>query len=214
MASRQRFLDALLLSDQPVERVIKLLLIDRPEPQHRPQRTVRRLAIQHPRRRQLGHRIDDPRRHHGDAQCHLARRLPATLRQHTVKPNLAQQAQRRRHVPVRQAAQQTQSSRLISAQQFVAKQPPQRFDLRQRPVRDIGQRALPDLAALAIALPQQIGGRRGPVRNSIDMHGQRESCRSPTVKTNHQLHGYKNSLYTPFRFLLNDLTKKSRGTSG
>jgi hypothetical protein len=68
------------------------------------QRTVCRLGIEQARRRQLGRRIDEARHHHGDAQRHLARRLPAPLRQHAVKPDLAQHAQRRRHMPVRQAA--------------------------------------------------------------------------------------------------------------
>jgi hypothetical protein len=33
------------------------------------------------RRRQLGGGINEPRHDHGDAQCHLAARLPAALRQ-------------------------------------------------------------------------------------------------------------------------------------
>src|ERR1700731_1159981 len=85
-------------------------------------------------------------------------------------------------MPVRQAAQQAQSCRLVPAQQLVAKQTPQRLDLGRRPVRDVGQRALPDLTALAIGLPQQVGGRRSPVRNPIHVHDARESCRSAPVK--------------------------------
>jgi hypothetical protein len=54
VASRQCFLDALLLSDQPVERVIKRPLVDRPQFQHRAQRTVCRLVIEQARRCQLG----------------------------------------------------------------------------------------------------------------------------------------------------------------
>jgi hypothetical protein len=67
------------------------------------------------------------------------RTAPAPLRQHAVKPDLAQHAQRRRHMPVPQAAQQLQSRRLITAQHLVAQQPPQRYDLGRRPVRDVGR---------------------------------------------------------------------------
>jgi hypothetical protein len=104
------------------------------------------------------------------------------LRQHAVKPDLAQHAQRRRHMPVRQAAQQLQSRRLITAQHLVAQQPPQRFDLGRRPVRDVGQRALLDLATLAISLPQQKSRWRCPIRNPINVHDSRESCRFGQVK--------------------------------
>ena len=57
----------------------------------------------------------------------------APLRQHAVKADLAQHVQRRRHMAVRQAAQQRQSRRLITAQYLVAQQPPQRFDLPTSP---------------------------------------------------------------------------------
>jgi hypothetical protein len=83
---------------------------------------------------------------------------------------------------VRQAAQQLQSRHLIAAQHLVAQQPPQRFDLGRRPVRNVGQRALLDLAALPIGLSQQKRGRRCPVRNPIDVHDSRESCRFDQVK--------------------------------
>jgi len=54
---------------------------------------------------------------------------------------------------------------------LVAQQPAQRFDLAGRPMRDVGQRALLDLAVLAIALAQQIGRRRIAIGDAIDMHG-------------------------------------------
>src|ERR1700722_7524688 len=117
-------------------------------------------------------------------------------------------------MPVRQAAQQAQSCRLVPAQQLVAKQTPQRLDLGRRPVRDVGQRALPDLAALAIGLPQQVGGRRSPIRNPIHVHDTRESCRSTPVKKKTTFYlGTTITPNEPFRFLLNGLKPKSRVTS-
>src|SRR6266403_600804 len=78
---RQRLLDAPLFSSQPVERFIELLLVDGAKLKHLAQRAGRRLVIEPPRRRQLRGGINEPRHDHGDAQCHLAARLPAAPRQ-------------------------------------------------------------------------------------------------------------------------------------
>jgi hypothetical protein len=121
VTARQRGLDALLLPEEPVERAVKCPLVNRAKSQHGTERTVRRRAIEQARRRQLGGRIDQARHHHGDAQRNLARRLPTALRQNVVEPELAQHAEPRRHVPVRQAAQQGQPVRLIAARQLIAK---------------------------------------------------------------------------------------------
>ena len=40
-----------------------------------------------------------------------------------------------------------------------------------RPMGQVGDGALSDLAAVAIALPQQDGGRRVPVGHGFDIHG-------------------------------------------
>ena len=47
----------------------------------------------------------------------------------------------------------------------------QPFDDLGRPIGQVGDRALLDLAAVPIALPQQDGGRRVPVRDGFDIHG-------------------------------------------
>lgn len=44
------------------------------------------------------------------------------------------------------------------------------LDQRRIPVRQVGQRALDDLAALAIPLAQQDGGRRAAVGGGLDVH--------------------------------------------
>ena len=123
VAPRQRLLDAPLFSSQPVERLVKLLLVDRAKLKHLAQRAGRRLVIETTRRRQLGGRINEPRHDHGDAQRHLSVRLPAALRQDAIEPELAQHAQCRRHVPVRQAAQQRQRLLIRRRHSLVAQHP-------------------------------------------------------------------------------------------
>jgi len=108
VAPGQRLLDALLLFDQPVEGAVKLLLVDRPEPEHLAERASRGLIVEQPCRRQLRGRPDQPRNDHGDAQCHLICGLPAALRQQPIEPELAQGPQRRRDMAMRQAASHRQ----------------------------------------------------------------------------------------------------------
>jgi hypothetical protein len=139
--------------------------------------------------------------------------LPPALGENVVEPDLAKRAQRRRHVPVGQAAQQLQSRCLIASHHLVAQQPSQRFDLRRRPVCDVGQRTLLDLAVLAIGLAQQIGGRRGPVRYPINVHDSRESCRFHQVKQKLPITWVQLRARTLFRFVFNHLREKSPATS-
>src|SRR4051794_20704162 len=47
----------------------------------------------------------------------------------------------------------------------------QAFDVRRRPVGEVAQRAFADLALVAVALAQQDGGGRVPVRDGFDIHG-------------------------------------------
>jgi hypothetical protein len=73
----------------------------------------------------------------------------------TVEPELAQHAERGRDMAVGQATHELEVRARLVRRILVAQQPAQRFDLAVRPMRDVGQRALPDLAVLAISLPQQ-----------------------------------------------------------
>ena len=44
------------------------------------------------------------------------------------------------------------------------------------PLREVGQRALPDLAALAVGLAQKDGGRGVPVGDALDVHGHKHNA--------------------------------------
>src|SRR5512132_2691251 len=65
---------------------------------------------------------------------------------------------------------------------LAAQHPPQRLDLRLRPIRQIGERPGLHFAVLAPALTQEYGGRRGPVRHARDVHEPHRSCYSRHVK--------------------------------
>jgi len=142
-----------------------------------------------------------------------ARRLPAAARQHPLEPEPAPGAQRRRHVPVRQAAQHPQRP-IGQRRGLVAQHPAQGLDLGRRPLRQVGQRALADLVAVAEALAQQDGRRRVAVRDAFDVHGQLESRRPTDVKRRKTAYmGTKIHRNPGFRFPANGLRGKLRVTS-
>src|SRR5512143_1229875 len=67
---------------------------------------------------------------------------------------------------------------------LAAQHPPERLDLGIRPVREVGERAALDLAALAPVLAQEHGGRRRAVRHARDVHKPYRSCYgTPEAKT-------------------------------
>src|SRR5450631_1113292 len=184
MASGQRGFDALLLGEEPIERVVKFLLVDLAERQHGAERRGRGGAVEQPRGGELGGRIEQPHHHQGGDERHHARSLSLALRQQIVKAELAQHAERGRDMAVGQATHELEVRARLVRRILVAQQPAQRFDLAIRPMRDVGQRALLDLAVLAISLPQQKSRWRCPIRNPINVHDLRESYRFDQVKPN------------------------------
>src|SRR5712664_1425157 len=83
---------------------------------------------------------------------------------------------------MRQTTQDAQCLLIRRGHGLIAQHPAQRFDLRGRPIRQIGERALLDLVAVAIALAQQDRRRRIAIRNALDVHGKLESLQTREVK--------------------------------
>jgi hypothetical protein len=175
MAAGQRGFDALLLGEEPIERVVEFLLVDLAEPQHGAERRGRGGGVEQPSSCELGGRIEQPRQYQRRDERHSARSLPLALRQQVVEPELAQHAECCRNMAVGQAAHELEVRARLVRRIVIAQQPAQRFDLAARPMRDVGQRALLDLAVLAISFPQQKSRRRRPIRNPINVHDSRES---------------------------------------
>ena len=99
MAPGQRRLDLRLRPAQQIEGPVELVLVDRPEAQHRAQRMRRRRLAELARRRQLGRRLDHPR--HDQRQRQLGQPL-GPARQQPVEAELAGHAEHRRDMAVRQ----------------------------------------------------------------------------------------------------------------
>jgi hypothetical protein len=168
MLARERLLDRLLALAEPVERDIELILVDRSEAEHVAQARCRGERIEHAGGGQLGGRRNEPRYDHGDDE------ITATIAgrpEHTVETDVAQRAQHRRDMAVRQRA--THDDGLVIGRRHLAalEQRAQPFDDLGRPIGQVGDSVLLDLAAVAIALAQQDRGRRIPVGDRFDIHG-------------------------------------------
>ena len=183
MPARQRRLDPRLRGAQPVEGRVELLGGDRAELERRPERVARGRRIQRPGGGELGRGVEESRHDQRQGQPPPALRA---ARQQPLQPDLPRRPQRRQHVPVGQRTHDLQP-RARRHQRLAAQHRPQRLDLGGRPLAQIGERAVPDLGAVAKALPQQDRGRRTTVRHDGDVHAQIRPYNLTLVKQKHHI---------------------------
>src|SRR5512144_290020 len=187
MTPGQRLLDRRLRRAENIEGTVEIVLVYFTQAQNRAPRMRSRRLAQLPRRRQLRRRLDHAR----DDQCQDQLGKPlGPPRQQAVETDRAHRAEHRRHMTVRQRALDREAV-AGNDKRLAAQHPPQRLDLRLRPIRQIGEPPGLYFATLAPALPQEDGGRRRPVRHARDVHEPYRSCYGPLVnqKTIH-LHAY------------------------
>jgi len=88
-----------------------------------------------------------------------------------VEPDLACRAEGSGDVAVRQAADDGEGVAFGGNDGAAFEHAAQAFNVGCRPVGEVAQGALPDLAVLAVTFAQKDGGRRVPVRDGFDIHG-------------------------------------------
>ena len=88
-----------------------------------------------------------------------------------VEADLARRAEGGGDVAVRQQRVTVKASCSAANDGAAFEHAAQAFDMSRGPVGEVAERALADLAVLAVALAQQDGGRRVPVRDGFDIHG-------------------------------------------
>ena len=183
MPPRQRALDPRLLLEQPVERRVDLALRHRAERQNLAQAAARRLAVDGAHEPQLRARRQQSVDDQSDRQIAETSRGLVLRRaeQQSVELDLAQHAQPRRDVAVRQRPLDPEPllarrARGGGDRHPAFQQPLQPGDQGGRKFAQIGQRALLRLARfVAIALAQQDRRRRRPIRHGLDEHARIES---------------------------------------
>ena len=91
--------------------------------------------------------------------------------EHAVEADLARGAESGGDMAVRQRADDGEGVALGGDDGAAFEHAAQALDVGGRPIGEVAERALPDLAVLAVALAQQDGRRRVPVGDGFDIHG-------------------------------------------
>src|SRR5689334_8225404 len=168
MAPGQGSLDCRLALMQPVERGIELILVDLAKAERFAQAGGGGGRRKHARRRHLGDRIEDAPDQQRDDEVAAAVALGA---EQTVEADLTGGAEGSGDMAMGEAAGDGEGIAFGGDDRATFEHTAQAFDMGCGPVGEVAQRAFAHLAALAVALAQQDGGGRVPVRDGFDIHG-------------------------------------------
>jgi hypothetical protein len=165
VALGERRLDCRLPLAEPVERGVEFGLVDLAQAEHTAQARARRRRVEVACRRQLRGRMNNPADEQRKNEIAHSRRRPT---EQPVEADAAQRSEHRRDMTVRQRAMDLQP---VARHRMTAlEQGAQTLDQIGRPVRQIEEGPLLDLAALPIALAQEHRGRRVPIGHAFDVH--------------------------------------------
>jgi len=151
MLARERRLDRRLALAEPVEGDIKLVFVNRSKTKRLAKAEGGGERVEHAGGGELGGRRNQPRHDHRDDE--VAAAIPDRPEQ-AIETNVAQRAEGGRHMPMRQRAAHHDGLLTGRRDRPALEQRAQPFDNFRRPIGQVGDRALLDLSAVAIALPQ------------------------------------------------------------
>jgi hypothetical protein len=178
MTAGQAVLDPDLALQQPIQRLIGLVILDLAEAQNRAQTRHCRLFIHRSHKAQLRPRRDHAIDHHRQHQIAIAPRRSVLRRtqNQTVQHYLTDHSQHRSNMAVRQRALDLQFIRACPNQRASLEDRLQHHHHIVRQLAQIDQRPLLGAAVLiAIALAQQHCRRGIPIRNRLNEHVRIES---------------------------------------
>src|SRR4051794_7302805 len=189
MAPGQCSLDGALACQQPVECGVEFVVVNLAETERFAQAGGRRGRRQRPGGGEFGDGIEDAPDQHGEDEVAAAVAVGA---EDAVKADLARHAEGGGDMAVWQAAGDGDGVLLGWDDGAAFEHAAQAFDVSGGPAGEVAQRAFANLAALAIALAQQDGGRGVPVRDGFDIHAANASRSGRAVQlTTALLHGYE-----------------------
>ena len=169
MALGQRGLDGGLALQQPVQCGVEFVLVDIAEAEHFAEAAGGGGGRERPRGGEFCCRLEDASDQHGEHEIAVAIAVGA---EDAVEPDLAGGTECGSDMAVRQATDDGEGVALGGDDGATLEHAAQPFDVGGGPVRQVAQGALTHLAALAIALAQQDGGRRVPIGDGFDIHDQ------------------------------------------
>jgi hypothetical protein len=162
----QGLLDRRLSFEQPIQGVVEFVLVDSLQTQRLAEAGGGGRRIEPARGRELRGRRDQPADDHGDDEVAAAL---VGRPEDAVQADRPQGSQRRGDVPVRQRAEDRHRLPLGGDDLAALEQGAKALDELLRPIGEVGQGPLLDLAVLAIGFPQQDGGRRVAVGDGLDI---------------------------------------------
>ena len=148
---------------------VQFVLINRTEAEHFAEARCGGSRRQRTCGREFGRGVDDPADEESEDKVATAIAVGA---ENTVEADIAHGAESGHDMAVWQAADHGEGFTLGGNDRAAFQHAAQAFDVGGGPVGKIAQGALTNLAAFAVALTQQDGGRRVPIRNSFDVHGE------------------------------------------
>src|SRR5712671_2557821 len=164
-------------------------VVDHPEIELLAKAGGRRVGRQRPGGGKLGTRIEDAANHEGQDEVAAAiargRRRGRLGAEQPIEADLARRAERRLDMTMRQRADDGNGFLVLGNDGAAFEQRLEAGDPLVRPVGEVQQRALLDLASLAVALAQQDGRRRVAIGDRFDIHGNviADSSRSSNQNT-------------------------------
>jgi hypothetical protein len=164
----QRRLDRRLAYGQPVEGSVELVLVDHPQTELLAQAGAGGIGRQRAGGGELGAGIDNTV--DDESQDEITAAVACGAEQ-AIKANLARRAERRSDMPMRQRTDNDDALLVLGDDGAAFEQHLETGNPLARPVGQVEQGALFDLAALAVALAQQDGRGRVAIRDRFDVHG-------------------------------------------
>src|SRR6202042_1414294 len=172
MAFAQDGFDGRLAHQQPVECGVEFVVIDVAETERFAEAGGCGGGREGAGRGQLRDGVEDAANEHRQDEVAAAIAVGA---EDALEADLAGDADCRRDVAVRQAADDGEGVMSGGDNSATLEHAAQAFDRGGRPVGEVAERALTKPAVLAVSLAQEDGGRGIPIRNGFDIHGQRRA---------------------------------------
>src|SRR5215210_2613696 len=164
---RQCVFNYRLALQQPVHGAIQIVVLYLPQTQELTEAVAEGIGIKGAGRGQFGGGIEYTRDDHGHDEIALAAR---SIAQQAVKTELVKRTNGGSHMAVRLGAKNLKGLGGSGGDGGAFQNTAQGYDLFRRPVGEIGDGAVADLAVLAEGFPKEHGGRRIAVRHDRYIH--------------------------------------------
>src|ERR1700738_1258086 len=208
MAFGEGRLDCRLAAPQPVECAIEFVLVDHPETELLAKAGGRGIRRQRPGGGKLGPGIEDAADYQGQDEVAAA---VAVRAEQPIEADLARGGEGRVDMTMRQRADDGKGILVLGNNGAAFEQCLEAGDPLVRPVGEVQERALLDLASLAVALAQQDGRGRVAIGDGFDIHGNIIACSQRIKAKIHNITWLQTTNRTEIMLQYQSLDSRERG---